>query len=257
MRLGICTGPEKASLVRKAGFDYYEGKVFEVHDAEEGQFSKWLQLQEKAGIRCEAMNCMLHQRYQVTGPKADHGAIKVYLQKAIPRCAKMGCKTVVFGSAWSRNMPEGFSDRNRAYEQITEYLHMASDICGEHGITIVIEPLSANVTNLCTFVAEGNYLCHVVDRDNVRLLLDYFAAGSNYENMYAALTGYAPMIKHLHFCAANRKYPRRDDGNDYAPFFQGVKDSGYDSRISVEASHIGGEYEDMVEAMEVFRNYLQ
>jgi sugar phosphate isomerase/epimerase len=260
MRLGICTAPEKAQLVKKAGFDYYEFQMFQVHDAPDEQYNKWLDLQQEAGILCEAMNCMLHQRYQVTGPKADLGAIKLYLEKVIPRCSGMGTKTIVFGSAWSRNMPEGFSDRQKAYEQIVEYLRLASDICGEHGITIAIEPLGAPVTNIVSFVAEGNYLCCLVDRDNVRLLADLYALSQNHENCQEALVGYAPRMEHLHFCAFNRKYPRRDDGCDYSDFFNGVKRSGFDkranARISVEANHIGDEYEDMAEAMAVFRKYL-
>jgi len=256
MRLGICTDPDKVHIVKKAGFDYYEAKVFDMHDATEEQFTEWLNMQEKAGIQSEAMNCMLHQRYQVTGPNANHEEIRAYLEKAIPRCAKMGCKTIVFGSAWSRNMPEGFSDRKRAYEQITQYLHMASDICGEYGINIAIEPLAANVTNIMTFVSEGNYVCRIANRENVRLLVDFFAACCNFENVYTAITGYAPVLEHLHFSAVNRKYPRLDDGFDYTQFFRGIKDSGYNKRISVEASHIGDPYEDMVEAMRVFQKYL-
>ena len=256
MRLGICTSPDKAELVKKAGFDFYEFKVFDVHDAAEGEYDKWLEMQQQAGLPCEAMNCMLHQRYQVTGPNADHEAIKLYLEKVIPRCAKMGTKTIVFGSAWSRNMPEGFSDRKKAYEQIVSYLHLASDICGKHDINIAIEPLGAPATNIVTFVAEGNYLCHLADRKNVRLLADLFAMSQNHENCEEALAGYASRMEHLHFSAFNRKFPRRDDGCDYSSFFNGVKRSGFDKRISVEASHTGDEYGDMVEAMEVFRKYL-
>ena len=256
MRLGICTEPENAGLVKKAGFDFYEFKVFEVHDASEEQYNQWLRLQEEANIPCEAMNCMLHQRYQVTGPNADLGAIKTYLEKAIPRCAKMGTKTIVFGSAWSRNMPEGFSDRKKAYEQIVEYLHLASDFCGNHGINIAIEPLGAPATNIVTFVAEGNYLCHLANRENVMLLTDLFAVTQNQESYQEVLVGYAPRMEHIHFSAFNRKYPRRDDGCDYSAFFNGVKLSAFDKRMSVEAGHIGDPYEDMVEAMAVFRKYL-
>ena len=256
MRLGICTSPDKAGLVKKAGFDFYEFQVFTVHDADEDQYNKWLGQQEDAGIGCEAMNCMLHQRYQITGPNGDLGAIKPYLEKAVKRCAKMGTKTIVFGSAWSRNMPEGFSDRKKAYEQIIEYLHMASDICGEYDINIAIEPLGAPATNIVTFVAEGNYLCDLADRKNVRLLADLFALTQNNENYEEVLLGYAPKMEHLHFSAFNRKYPRRDDGCDYSGFFNGIKRSGFDKRISVEAGHIGNEYDDMAEAKEVFRKYL-
>jgi len=256
MRLGICTAPEKAQLVKKAGFDFYEFQVFQVHDADEEQYNKWLDLQQKAGIPCEAMNVMLPPRILITGFSVDQAQIKDYLEKAVKRCAKMGAKIIVFGSARSRNMPDGFWDRKKAYEQIVEYLRIASDICGKYEINIVIEPLGAPVANIVNFVAEGNYLCHLTDRKNVRLLADLYAVSLNHENCQEALVGYASSMEHLHFCAPDRKYPRRDDDWDYSDFFNGVKRSGFDKRISVEASHTGDEYEDMAEAMEVFRKYL-
>jgi sugar phosphate isomerase/epimerase len=255
MKLGICTAPEKAHFVKEAGYDFYEYQVFKVHDAAEEQFAQWLALQEEAGIRCEAMNCMLPASLAVTGPKADLAIVRPYLEKVIPRCAKMGCETIVFGSAWSRNMPEGFSDKQKAFAQLVDYLHMASDICGERGIAIAIEPLGATVTNIVTFVAEGNYLCRLADRKNVRLLVDLFALSINMESN-EEIVAYAPMLEHLHFCAFNRRYPRLDDGCDYAPFFDAVRRSGFDKRMSVEATHNGDELADMREAMAVFCKYL-
>jgi sugar phosphate isomerase/epimerase len=260
IRLGICTNPDKAYIVKKAGFDFYEPRFFDMYSATDDQIDEWAQMHEKIGIKAEAMNCMLiGDSHQVTGPAANHDVIREYLLKTVPRSAKMGCETVVFGSAWSRNMPEGFSDREFAYKQINEYLRMASDICADNNINIAIEPLAASVTNIVSFVSEGHYVHKLAERENVRLLLDFYAASCNFENVYAVLTGYADAMEHLHFSAVDRKYPRRDDvyGNDYTAFFNGVKDSKYNKRISIEAANIGDEYEDMLEAMAVFKQYLQ
>ena len=260
IRLGICTDPDKAFIVKKAGFDFYEPKAFDMYSVTDEQIDEWAKMHEDIGIKAEAMNCMLiGDKHQVTGPAANHDVIREYLLTIVPRCARMGCKTIVFGSAWSRNMPDGFCDRDLAYKQICEYLQMAADICAEYDINIAIEPLSATVTNIVSYVSEGHYVARLAQRENVRLLVDFYAASCNYESIYGELVGYARTMEHLHFSAVDRKYPRRDDAysKEYAVFFNGVKDSGFNRRISIEAGHIGDEYEDMLEAMAVFKQYLQ
>jgi D-psicose/D-tagatose/L-ribulose 3-epimerase len=255
MRFGICTDAKNAPLVKKAGFDFYEAKLFDVHDADDKLFSQWLKLQDKADIRSEAMNCMLPQRLVICGPGADLPAAKSYLEKALPRSSKMGCKTIVFGSAWSRNMPSGFSDKQKAFAQLTDFLHVASDICADHGITIAIEPLGATVTNIITFIAEGHCLLRLVDRENVRLLADIFAMVQNYES-WEEIVAYGGYMHHLHFCSHDRLFPRLNDGFNYAPFFEAVKRSGFDSRISIEAGAGDDLLKDYENAMAVLRHFL-
>ncbi|MGI5899548.1 MAG: sugar phosphate isomerase/epimerase family protein [Christensenellales bacterium] len=255
MRFGICTDTENAALVKKAGFDFYEAKLFDVHDAEDSLFSEWLKIQDEAGIQSEAMNCMLPRNLVICGPKADLPAARAYLEKALPRSAKMGCKTIVFGSAWSRNMPEGFSDKNKAFAQIKDYLHMASDICAENDITIAIEPLGAPATNIVTFIAEGHYLLRLVNRDNVRLLADIFAMVQNHESCEEIVV-YGQFMQHLHFCSHDRRFPRLNDKFDYAPFFEAVKRSGFDNRISIEATAGDDLLKDYENSMAVLRHFL-
>lgn len=254
MRFGICTSPENATLVKECGYDFLEYQLFVVHDASEEEFNQMVKHCNEADIRVEALNCMLPQRFRLTGPDVDLEPIRQYLQKGVARAAVLGCKTIVFVSAWSRNMPEGFSDKKKAFSQLVDFLHIASDVCGKYGINIAIEPLSA--MNIVSYISEGHYLIHLTKRDNVRLLADLYAVTLNYESWEDIVT-YGEHIEHLHFCSNDRKFPRMNDPYDYAPFFEAVKRSGFDKRISIEGAVSEDMRKDYSDTMAVFKHYLK
>ena len=60
----------------------------------------------------------------VVGPSVDRDALTAYVNMALDRCRALGATVVVWGSAGSRNVPEGFP-RERAWEQIVSFLRMA------------------------------------------------------------------------------------------------------------------------------------
>ena len=252
MRLGICTSPENAAIVKECGYDFFEHQVQLLHDASEEEFKQEANLCEKLGIYSEAMNCMLHSRYHVTGSTVEMEPIRQYLEKSTARAEALGCKTIVFGSAWSRNMPDGFSDKKKAFEQLKEYLEIASDICGRHNITIAIEPLHG--TNIITYLSEGHYLLQLVNRENVRLLVDIYALRLNLES-YEDIVTYGSFMEHMHFCSLDRRFPSLDDTYDYTPFFDAIKRSGFDNRISIEGNAGDDFRKDCEEAMKVFKHF--
>jgi sugar phosphate isomerase/epimerase len=241
------------AVAKECGYDFIEFSLRDVDVLSDGDVSEIEKNCETLDIRIEAMNCMLPQRLQVTGPNVDLPPVREYLAKNVARAERFGCKVIVFGSAWSRDMPEGFSDKKKAFEQLVEYLHMASDICGGHGVAIAIEPLHG--TNIVSFISEGHYLAHLADRKNVRLLADIYAMVLNLESCDDIVT-YSEHIEHLHFCSHDRIYPKMNDAYDYSPFFEAVKRSGYDKRISIEAGVGGDMRKDYLDAMAVFKHYI-
>ena len=253
MRYGVCTVPANMELVKECGYDFLEYSVMDLDEISDEDVDAIVKKCDKLEMRIEAMNCMLPRRLKVTGPQVDNNAVKEYLQKNMSRAGRFGCETIVFGSAWSRNMPEDFSDKRTAFKQLVDYLHMASDICGEYGISIAIEPLHG--TNIISYISEGHYLTHLADRKNVRLLGDIFAMVQNHESCDDIVT-YAEHMEHLHFCAHNRKFPKMNDPFDYSPFFEAVKRSGFNKRISIEASVSNDIRKDYLDAMAVIKHYL-
>jgi sugar phosphate isomerase/epimerase len=240
-------------LAKECGYDFVEYSVRDLDVLSDGEVSVFEEQCGRLDMRVEAMNCMLPQRLQVTGANVDLGEVKKYLVKNAARAGRLGCETIVFGSAWSRDMPEGFSDKKKAFAQLVEYLHIAADICGEHSVTIAIEPLHG--TNIISYISEGHYLTHLANRTNVQLLGDIYAMVLNHESC-ADIVTYSEHMVHLHFCSHDRKYPKMNDAFDYAPFFEAVKRSGYNKRISIEASVSDDMRKDYLDAMSVFKHYL-
>lgn len=234
-RLGICAPIARAEAIARAGFAYIELALADVAAMEEAQFQQALETLRATPIRAEAFNLMLPGTMPVVGQAVRYAEVSHYLYQAVSRAARMGARIIVFGSGRSRAVPEGFS-RERAYEQLVEYLHMAGDICGGYGITIAIEPLNRAECNILNSVAEATWLVMRTDHPNVRVLADLYHIAKDGENLHE-IRAAGRYMQHAHIANPNgRIWPMPGDGYDYRPFADALHDAGYTGRVSIEAS---------------------
>lgn len=237
MRLGIGGDYEKLRMIKDAGFDYLEYNVAQLSQLSEEEYQAFRELTVKENFFVETMCVMLPADIKVTGENIDLNQYVVpYLNLVIPRAHGLGCKKFVFGSSRSRNMPEGFWDRRKAYDQIVEFLRLAASMMEPYGMEIVIEPCPNPDNNILNFVAEGHYVMKLVDRKNVKLLADTYLMQSNYEELGEIRT-YVKALDHIHISAPDRQIPYPGDGFDYTEMFNVINESNYDSSITIEAFH--------------------
>ena len=112
---------------------------------------------ERSGIRCEACNNFFPGRIRLTGPDVDEQAVRAYYAKALERAATLGVKSIVFGSAGAKRVPEGF-DMDRAYQQVVQVTRETGEAAAKYGITIVlIEHDMQLVMSLCDRVMVVNF----------------------------------------------------------------------------------------------------
>jgi D-psicose/D-tagatose/L-ribulose 3-epimerase len=137
------------------------------------------------------------------------------------------------GSPKSRNVPEGYP-MNNAWSQLVELLRTIDPLVRAKGITIVIEPLCKLESNIINTAAEGLQLVKAVDRENIKMLVDYYHLVMEKEDP-EIISDAGSYIKHIHFAnPAGRVYPiEAEDG--YIRFMDLLKRIGYEGRISVEA----------------------
>ena len=140
---------------------------------------------------------------------------------------------IVLGSPKSKNVPEGYP-MDKAWSQLVELLKHIDPLVRTRGITVVIEPLNKGESNIINTAAEGLRLVKAVDRENIKLLVDYYHLVMEKENPEIILDA-GSYIKHIHFAnPAGRVYPiEAEDG--YIRFMDLLKGVGYEGRISVEA----------------------
>src|SRR5947207_158103 len=139
VKIGVCSKDVEGAA--KCGFDYIEPGAADIAAMSEEQFRQYSDQVLASPIRCHAFNSFIRRpELKVVGNEVSLVALGDYLEPCLARCGKLGASVVVWGSAGSRNVPEGFS-RERAQQQIAEFLRMAGDIARRHDIVIAIEPL--------------------------------------------------------------------------------------------------------------------
>ena len=160
---------------------------------------------------------------------------EAYAAGCLARLKRLGVKVVVFGSGGARRVPDGYS-REDAFAQLTDFCRRIAPLARDNGITIAIEPLRRQETNIINTAHEGIALVKAVDRPEIRLLVDFYHLTEEGESPDVVLEAGA-MLAHVHVAnPKGRIYPSMPDEAAYAPFFANLCKIGYAGRVSIEGS---------------------
>ena len=236
VEVGYCVGLKGLELAKSVGFDYVELGVSEIAALADADFDAALERAKQIGIPTPNANLFLPSSMRLTGPEAiDPEQQMTYVKKAFARVAKFGVKIVCFGSGGARRVPEGFA-KEEAFKQLVAFGKRIAPEAKTNGITVVIEPLRRQETNIINTTAEGLELVNAVADPNFELLVDFYHLASEKEDPAIILRA-KDHIRHLHMAnPQGRVFPLKWEEFDYAPFFKNLRDIGYGGRISVEAS---------------------
>lgn len=251
MRLGCCgsmispsSDPIGVGIVEdlaRFGFDYIELSLAGMADLAEPDFAALARRVAASGIACEACNKFFPPRVRLTGAAASLAAALEYARPAMDRAARLGVQIIVFGSSGAKNVPAGF-DMTAAGKQLVELLQHVGPLAQERGITIAIEPLNRQESNIINLASEGLELVRAVHHPHVQLLIDYYHLMMEHEDP-AVIVRAGAAVRHLHVAQVERRtFPAHGDA-DLRRFFRSVGKAGCDARCSVEAytTHFAGE----------------
>lgn len=244
MKIGCCInmvaaepegiGIERLETLAACGYDYVEMPLAQMMALESGEFDELVSFVASVGIPCEACNNFIPASHPITGNLVDRKKLSEYIDEALDRADKLGARSIVFGSSGAKNVPEGFS-MERAWEQIVETLVLVDERIGQRDIKIAIEPLCKLESNIVVNAGEGLQLAKEVNRENIRLLIDYYHLTMEHEDQ-AIIDRAKDYLQHMHIAnPAKRVFPRVGDGVDYRQFTNNLQKAGYDARISIEA----------------------
>jgi D-psicose/D-tagatose/L-ribulose 3-epimerase len=236
VEVGYCVGLKGLEVAKAVGFDYVELGVTEIAGVPDADFDAALERAKQIGIPTPNANLFLPSSMRLTGPEAvDPEQQLAYVKKAFARVARFGVKIVCFGSGGARRVPEGFA-KEEAFKQLVAFGKRIAPEAKANGITVVIEPLRRQETNIINTTAEGLELVNAVGDPNFELLVDFYHLASEKEDP-AIIVRAKEHIRHLHMAnPQGRVFPLKWEEFDYAPFFKNLRDIGYAGRISVEAS---------------------
>jgi D-psicose/D-tagatose/L-ribulose 3-epimerase len=233
VQVGYCTSIKNAEAARAAGFDYIEVSATEIAGLSDADFDAAAAQVKQLGVPTPAANLFLPQTIKVVGPDINLEQQTAHVKKVMSRLSRIGVQVLVFGSGGARRVPDGFS-KDDAWKQLVDFSRRAAEEAKPAGITVTIEPLRQQETNIINTAAEGLMLVEAVNHPNFQLMIDFYHLASEKEDPAIVLKA-KDRLRHLHVANPNgRVFPQKWDEFDYAPFFANLKAIGYDKRISME-----------------------
>jgi sugar phosphate isomerase/epimerase len=219
----------------------------------EAEFNAFKSRVLASSLRCRSFNSFIRS-LRVVGPGVSPPALEAYLDTCLPRCRELGGEIIVWGSASSRNVPDGYS-RDRAWAEIVRFLRMAGDAARPNQLVIAIEPLSHPESNIINTAAEALRLVRDVNHSNVRMIVDYYHLRRENEDP-DIISQARNEIVHFHFAnPQGRRWPKSPlEDPEYLRFFQLLKDIGYHGGISIEGK--GSLDQDAQASLDFFRKEL-
>lgn len=233
MRFGTCMPIEQAEFIAKLGFDYLEVSVAGLAEMTDEQFHDFLQKNKAAPIHAEAANCMFPGSIKLTGDAVNFDEIQKYADRAIGRLSQAGIEIAVFGSGGSRRVPENFP-REKAWEQLKTVAKILGDASEKYGVTIALEPLRHEETNIFTTQPESLKFVKEVDHPHFKLLCDYYhlISENGTSEMVEQCGSY---LVHTHIANPVGRVPMTpQDTADYKSFFRALHKINYNARMSLE-----------------------
>ncbi len=244
MRFGCCgsmispssdpIGIEIVEAATELGFDYIEFALSPLTMLSPPTFSRLIGRVERSGIRCEACNNFFPPRIRLTGSEVQPAAVLDYAAKAMERAAMLGVSVIVFGSSGAKNVPEGFP-KETAWKQLVELLGNLGPTAEQHGITIAIEPLNKQESNIINLASEGLRLVREVRHPNIQLLVDFYHLTIEQEDPDILIQADSA-VRHVHFAKVEGRVFPMEPEDAFVRFFSFLKDIHYDGRCSVEGN---------------------
>jgi D-psicose/D-tagatose/L-ribulose 3-epimerase len=234
--IGYCVGLKGLEAAKAAGFDYVELGTTELTALSDAEFEAAVAQAKAVGIATPNANLFLPGSLKLTGPEAATPEQQMaYVTKAFTRLERLGVTILCFGSGGARRVPDGFS-KDEAFAQLVAFGKRIAPEARAHGITVVIEPLRRQETNIINTAAEGLALVKAIADPNFELLVDFYHLASEHEDPKIMVEA-RDHLRHLHMAnPQGRVFPLAWDEFDYAPFFAILRDIGYRGRMSIEAS---------------------
>jgi sugar phosphate isomerase/epimerase len=156
-----------------------------------------------------------------------------YVRRLADLSADLGPASVmVFGSPHQRSSIGGLSPEE-ATRHFVEGLAGVAGHAAQRGVTILVEALSPDQTDVVTTLEEAAAIVRAIDSPGVKTLFDSHNAVAETEPHAVLVDRYFDLIRHIHVNEMDGKHPGCGD-YDFLPIMEVLHRRGYTGWISVE-----------------------
>ena len=232
LAIGCCAqAADLPAVASTPGLDYIELPVATALMGGDGAFDQLAGSLRRSRLGARAANVFLPATLKVVGPGSSTEMLAEYTSTALERAQTLGIELLVFGSGGSRMVPAGFS-RERALDQLEAAVRVVDQVASLHGITVALEPLHSDETNLLNSVGESAAFVRDRRLDSVRLVADLWHMECEREDL-DALADAGDLVAHAHVAAAERRAPGQGPDR-IEEFLSRLQAIGYAGACSIE-----------------------
>jgi sugar phosphate isomerase/epimerase len=231
MEIGLLIGSlDQLEDVAACGYDYAEISPSLLGiDEESGTIEQKALEQVQASPAPVTAMCGFLARLKVVGPEVDNARVRDYVVRLFDGMQQAGVPVIGYGSGGSRFVPDGFS-RDRALEQVNDFLQMCADLGEPRGVQVALEPYNYDDANLINTVPEGVEMVQKVNRPGIQLMADFFHMRLNGES-FDTLAAAGPYLIHAHIAEPGRERPQTTPA-EHAAYLRALCDAGYYGRVT-------------------------
>ena len=258
---GACRPFSDAKLMKSVGYDFleYAAALTLIPTKGEEEWKRQKEMLLSLPLPVRSCNGFIPGTFRLTGAKADFAPALDYAETILRRAEEVGIKTIVFGSGGARNVPGDFCSKNRSEhpnleEGAAQYTEFCRQLCKRtvdlKDVSMVIEPLRPNESNIINFVWQGVQICKDVNSPRLNQLADIFHMMMGRECARSIVEA-GPLLKHCHIADyKSRQFPGFDPQytERLRPYFQALHEIGYTGGVSCECGW--GEKGDLAKNLE-------
>ncbi len=155
-----------------------------------------------------------------------------YLGRLIDFCGDLGGPVMILGSPYQRNARDGQSVEG-ALDRLAEGLGRLAPRAAEREVTLLMEAVSSQETNVVTTLEEAVRVVDSVGHPNVQTMFDFHNAADQGGDFLSLPERYFQKIRHVHVNEVDGRHPGTGE-IDFARVLQLMKDRGYEGWVSLE-----------------------
>lgn len=226
-------------FVAGLGYDGLEVAPFTLGETVDGispaQRREFRTMAEAAGLSIAGLHWLLlkpeglhlaHPEPQVRRRTVD------YLHRLIDLCGDLGGSVMVFGSPKQRSTLVGVT-RADAWRWAAEGFAACGDAAASRGVTLCLEPLPADLTDLLNTAAEARAMVAEIAHPNVQMMLDVKSMTTEAQPIPAIIRESRGFYRHLHANDANGRGPGFG-AVDFRPILHALAAERFTGFVSVE-----------------------